>query len=337
MGEPLVDRTECAARHRARRPDARSVRPRSHRPSCGRGGAGAGHGHDRPRPLHRHRRAGRHARRRRRAVAPLRRGDPPRAGHAVDPSRGRCDRAGCHAGWIVPRQLRPRQLSSTTTHFERRSTEVTSPAPGSTSPSPSRSLPTIRSVATRGSSSLRTSPRTPRSDVCACTATPSTTPSPCSPASAGRSCPSSASRRGARHDDAAGALGRRGEDPRGVAGDPFDRRRRDDRTHRLRLRVRRPAARCAGLRRLRRSVPSGPDRRLDADRPGAVERTRCRRQGPRRRCRRRHRADGEHRRTGGGCRPCRAVPAARAPEASDRRCPVPDRATTPPRRTTSSP
>ncbi len=87
VGEPLVDRAECAARHRARRPDARSVRVRSHRPSCRRGRRGRSAWSRSPTtPSSTSARAGRHARRRRRAVAPIRRGHPPRAGDAVDPS-----------------------------------------------------------------------------------------------------------------------------------------------------------------------------------------------------------------------------------------------------------
>ena len=43
------------------------------------------------------------------------------------------------------------------------------------------------------------------------------------------------------------------------------------------------------------------------------------------------------RRRGGGCRPCRAVPAARRPQLRADGVPVHARATTPPRRTTSSP
>ena len=324
--QPLVrSRAGCAARHRARRPDARSVRLRSHRPArrrwlrgrsaCTRSPTTRSSTPDG---------AGRHARRRRRAVAPVRRGHPPRAGDAVDSSTSSMRPRWRRCGPDRSSSTAPAAASSTTTPCSTRSSAVTSPAPGSTSPSPSRSLPTTRCVATRGSSSPRTSPRTPRSDVCGSTSTPSTTPSPCSPASADASCPSSAMP-GEEH--AVTTLRERWAAGTTTLGAwlaiPSIDRRRDDRTHRLRLRVRRPAARRAGLRRLRRPVPGGPARRLDADRPGAVERTRRRRQGPRRRCRSRHRADGQHRRSR---RPLPSVPRGTrrsAPEASDRRWPVP--------------
>ena len=125
-------------------------------------------------------------------------------------------------------------------------------------------------------------------------------------------------------------------DPRCVAGDPVCRHRRDDRTRRLRLRVRRPAARRAGLRQLRGPVPSGADRRFPADRTGDVERTRHHRQDPRRRRPSRRRADGQQRRRGGGGRPGRAISAARRPKLRADRVRCRSR-TTPPRRTTRSP
>ena len=103
-------RAGCGARDRARRSDARSVRLRSHRPSCRRGRPGARHGHDRPRPI-----------RRRRATPDVtlveadelwRRSDvvtlhapaTPSTRHVVDADHARGDAAG-----LVPRQLRPRQ------------------------------------------------------------------------------------------------------------------------------------------------------------------------------------------------------------------------------------
>ena len=161
----------------------------------------------------------------------------------------------------------PAARSSTTTHFEGARPPVTSPAPGSTSRSPSRSLPTIRSVATRGSSSLRTSPRTTAVGRLrlyrhaidnalrrARRRARSLVPEQCDP---GEEHVVTTLRE--RWAGGARTLGAWLAIPSIVAAETTARTGFDyvcaDLQHG-----------CAGLRRLRRSVPSGPDRRFDADR-----------------------------------------------------------------------